>query len=106
MNGKNTAEFFALSFDEQLILLKTNPKAFDKMAKGMIQEFIESTPPEYQEKLKDIQYEVDDALKGLEGKERLDRFAVIFYKYVDDFKDALNGNFKDPSVVYVRRNRT
>ena len=78
--------------DERMYYYKEEPEAFDRLAQEVIEEFIVSSPPEKQLKLRAIQAKVNKELsKFKDPTARLNRMVSLFWEQVNDFQSALNG---------------
>lgn len=85
--------FCSMTGEEREILYNLNPDDFHELASGAINEFIDSAPEDKQNKLRLVQYEIDNALRGLEGTERFHVFMQIFGEGFRKFQAVMNGDY-------------
>lgn len=88
-----TKKFTELTPDERMDYYKTEPEAFDKLAKEAIEEFIVNSPPNKQLKLRSLQASINKELKKYKDPTaRLNAMISLFWKGVSEFQESLRGN--------------
>ena len=97
-------QFWSMTGEEREILYNLNPDDFHKLARGAVDDFINSAPDDKQNELRLLQYEVDNALRELEGTERFYVFMQIFGDGFKKFQAVMNGDYiagEDSNVVVL-----
>jgi len=87
----------ALEKHEKLsTLFKENRFMFEVTTKKQIQEFIKSSPPEYQQKLRELQATWDGAMNGAGKHNRLVLAKSLFMdNFINNFQPSVNAFSKE-----------
>ena len=97
-------QFWSMGGEEREILYNFNPDDFHELTRGAIDEFINSAPEDKQNELRLVQYEIENALRELEGTERFLVFMQIFGDGFKKFQAVMNGDYtagEDSSEVVL-----
>jgi len=87
-----TKKFTDLTPDERMEYYKSEPEAFEKLAKECIEELITSAPGNKQLKLRALQANINKEMsKYKDPTARLNAMVSLFWKGVSDFQSALKG---------------
>lgn len=93
MSESHLDQFWSMTFEERELLYNLNPDDFHELSRGAIQELLALAPPEKQNEVKLIQYEIDNALRNLDGTERLYVYMQIFAEGFRKFQAVMNGDY-------------
>ncbi len=78
--------------DELSELYKTDPELFEVRCRELIEGMISSSPPERQERLRQLQWKIDQTLSGYKDPvARMNKMVELFWEGVGKFHDALKG---------------
>jgi hypothetical protein len=80
-------------YDELRELHETDPDLFEVRCREIIEDVISSFPAERQERARQLQWRIDQALSGYTDPiARMNKMVELFWEGVSKFQDALEGN--------------
>ena len=81
-----------MNHDELSKLYQTDPKLFEVRCRELIEDVINSNPPERQKRLRQYQWKIDQTLSGYKDPiARMNKMIELFWAGVGKFQDALEG---------------
>lgn len=88
-------EFKSLSFDQLQSLYEKDPVSYQLEMEEVLDDFISKTEEPNRTKLKQLQWRINGELRHYKDPiARYNKMIELFWKGVNDFNNALKGNFK------------